>query len=90
MGNNIAALCGLDDIENMSGDELAEVLGFDKPSEKEKTKAQVEREETETMMAEIRSRLLSAKELPKDTIATLIGAFGSESTFTMGEIGELK
>lgn len=86
MSNNIAAICGLDDMDSMSGDEMAEVLGFEKP-EKE-TKAQVEREETDFLMAEIRSRLLTAGELPLDKMATLIGAFGSEASLAMGEIGE--
>ena len=86
-GSNIAALCGLEDIDSMSADELADVLGFEKPSER-KSKAQIEREETDSMMAEIRSRLLTSKELPKDEMATLIGAFGSETSFAMGEIGK--
>ena len=88
-GNNIAAICGLDDIDSMSGDEVAEVLGFEKPEKKpEKTKAQVEREETDLMMASIRSRLLEAK-LPQDEMALIISAFGKEAHIEQGEMGSL-
>lgn len=89
MNKNIAALCGLD-IEELTEEEISDMLGFQSQSTRAaRTKAEIEREETDIMMAEIRKRLSSsAAKLPQDEMATMIAAYGKEISIGMGEIGE--